>query len=94
MEPNVLDYEPELALFVPDEDPLVFYRAIARFAKKNLATDGKLYLEINENLGEETMVLFKDFGFKDIIIKQDIRGKDRMIRCGGRSQLDPSLRSG
>lgn len=94
MKPNVLDYEPELALFVTDEDPLVFCRAIARFAEKNLAPGGKLYLEINENLGKETVALFEESGFEEVILKKDFRGKDRMLRCEGRSLSDPSLRSG
>ncbi len=81
MKPNVLDYEPELALFVTDEDPLVFYRAIARFVEKNLAPGGKLYLEINENLGKEAVELFKESGFEDVTLKKDFQGKDRMIRC-------------
>jgi release factor glutamine methyltransferase len=82
MKPNVLDYEPGQALFVPDEEPLIFYRAIAGFAKKNLAPGGKLYLEINENLGKETLTLFIENGFNDIILRKDLQGKDRMIRCG------------
>jgi release factor glutamine methyltransferase len=81
MMPNVLEYEPDQALFVPDDDPLVFYRAIAAFAYLNLGKDGRIYLEINENLGKETMELLSLSGFKEIVIKQDIRGKNRMIRA-------------
>jgi release factor glutamine methyltransferase len=80
MLPNVLQHEPHLALFVPDDDPLIFYRAIADFAIKHLDTNGSLYLEINENLGEETVQLLKQMGFKKIELRQDLNGKDRMIR--------------
>ena len=81
MKKNVLDYEPSQALFVPDEDPLLFYRAIARFSRLKLSQKGKLYLEINENLGKETVLLLKNEGFTEISLKKDMRGKDRMIRC-------------
>jgi release factor glutamine methyltransferase len=80
MLPNVLQHEPHLALFVPDNDPLIFYKAIADFAIKHLDTNGSLYLEINENLGEETVQLLKQKGFKKIELRQDLSGKDRMIR--------------
>ena len=81
MQANVLDYEPHEALFVPDDDPLIYYRAIAKFSVMKLSPGGKLYLEINENLGEETVLLLKNEGFADIILKKDIHCKDRMIRC-------------
>jgi|JI6StandDraft_1071083.scaffolds.fasta_scaffold06096_6 release factor glutamine methyltransferase len=80
MLPNVLEHEPHLALFVPNDDPLIFYRAIADFAIKHSDTNGSLYLEINENLGEETVKLLKQMGFKNIELRQDMSGKDRMIR--------------
>ena len=80
MLPNVLQHEPHIALFVPDNDPLIFYKAIADFAIKHLDTTGSLYLEINENLGEETVQLLKQMGFKKIELRQDLSGKDRMIR--------------
>ncbi|HQT23511.1 MAG: protein-(glutamine-N5) methyltransferase, release factor-specific [Sphingobacteriales bacterium 17-39-43] len=79
MLPNVLEHEPHLALFVPNDDPLIFYRAIADFAIKHTDTNGSLYLEINENLGEETVQLLKQMGFKNIELRQDLSGKDRMI---------------
>jgi release factor glutamine methyltransferase len=78
---NVLDYEPGTALFVPDNDPLVFYRAITGFAKKTLVPGGELFLEINENLGEETVGLLEAEGFRDILLRKDMQGKDRFIRC-------------
>jgi release factor glutamine methyltransferase len=81
MQANVLEYEPPGALFVPDDDPLLFYRAIARFSGLKLSPQGRLYLEINENLGGETVMLLRNEGFTEIILKKDMRGKDRMIRC-------------
>jgi len=80
MLPNVLDYEPHMALFVPNNNPLIFYKTIADFAIKHLDTNGLLYLEINENLGEETINILKEKGLKNIELRQDLRGKDRMIR--------------
>jgi len=81
MQDNVLNHEPHLALFVEDENPLIFYRAITQFATKNLKPNGELYFEINEYLGKEMMALLEAFGFKNIQLKQDLFGKDRMI-CG------------
>lgn len=80
MNRNVLDYEPHIALFVPDGDPLMFYRHIAEFASKHLKTGGKLYLEINEALGNETAALLEKQGYRPIIHK-DSFGKDRMIEA-------------
>jgi release factor glutamine methyltransferase len=82
MQANVLDYEPQLALFVSDDDPLLFYRAIAGFSKQHLSKKGKLYLEINENLGNETVNILKVEGFSEVVLRKDISGKDRMIRAG------------
>ncbi len=81
MQQNVLKYEPERALFVDDNDPLMFYRAISALAKKYLKADGKLFFEINEYLGEEMKMLLKCEGFQNIEIKKDIFGKDRMLKC-------------
>ncbi|MFC7443936.1 Peptide chain release factor N(5)-glutamine methyltransferase [Mesoflavibacter sp. HG96] len=80
MQDNVLNHEPHLALFVDDENPLIFYRAITQFATKNLNPNGELYFEINEYLGKEMMSLLEEFGFKDIQLKQDLFGKDRMVK--------------
>lgn len=79
MLPNVLDHEPHLALFVPDEDPLLFYRAIARFGLINLKKGGRLYFEINAALGKETCELLESFGYHEIVLRKDINGRDRMI---------------
>ena len=78
MQPNVLDWEPASALFVPDSDPLLFYRAIANLATRLLADDGMLVLEINEQLGDETLHLFEEKGFRGTI-HSDFRGKPRML---------------
>ena len=80
MKANVLENEPHLALFVKDENPLVFYEAITRFAVSNLAEKGALYFEINEYLGNDMIDLLNDNNFKDIELKQDIFKKDRMIK--------------
>ena len=81
MHTRVLAHEPHLALFVPDEDPLLFYRGIARFCKTRLCAGGALYLEINEALGEKTKTLLQEEGFGEIILKKDLQEKDRMIRA-------------
>jgi release factor glutamine methyltransferase len=81
MNSNVLDYEPEGALFVSDDDPLVFYRRIAEFARANLMRGGYLFFEINEYLGTEMEDLLKGLGFSAIDLRQDINGKNRMIMC-------------
>jgi release factor glutamine methyltransferase len=78
---NVLEYEPHLALFVEDTDALLFYRKIAELAKKNLNPNGKLYFEINQYLGKETLSLLEDSGFRNVTLKKDIYGNDRMISC-------------
>lgn len=77
---NVLQHEPHLALFVDDDDALVFYREISEFSKKHLKKNGLLYFEINEYLGKDMKRLMHDSNFKDINLKQDIFNKDRMIK--------------
>ena len=79
MQSNVTDFEPHEALFVPDEDPLIFYRAIGRYASNNLKKGGRLYLEINENFGTQTFNELLSFEFNEIILKKDINGKERII---------------
>ena len=81
MSQNVLGYEPHLALFVPDDDPLVFYQKIALFGKKQLREGGRLYIEINEALGKEIVTLLSSLGYRDIVLRKDIFGRDRMVRC-------------
>ncbi|MEQ1677542.1 MAG: peptide chain release factor N(5)-glutamine methyltransferase, partial [Chitinophagaceae bacterium] len=81
MHPNVLQYEPGTALFVPDDDPLLFYKTITRFAKQHLADDGLLYFEIHEDIGKATSDLLHSEGFTTEL-KKDMQEKDRMIRSG------------
>jgi release factor glutamine methyltransferase len=78
---NVLEYEPHLALFVEDEDALLFYRKIAQIALKNLKSGGKLYFEINQYLSKETVDLLESLNFKNIDLRKDIYGNDRMIEA-------------
>ena len=79
MKPNVIENEPGSALFVPDNDPLVFYRKINELAKKNLKSGGRLYLEINQYLGKETKALFEN-GFIEVELRKDMFGNDRMLK--------------
>jgi release factor glutamine methyltransferase len=81
MSKNILNYEPEQALFVTDENPLVFYNAIADFALKHLNVNGKIYFEINEELSKDLKMMLLKKNLKNIIIKKDINGKDRIITC-------------
>lgn len=78
MRNNVLLYEPALALFVSDKEPLIFYEHLLKFSNQNLAKNGKIYMEINENLAKETELLFKNFNYQTSVFK-DLRGKDRLI---------------
>lgn len=81
MAPNVLEHEPHLALFVENESPLVFYKAIVELSKINLKKEGLLYFEINEYLGDETKALFSLDDFEDVQLKADIFAKNRMMRA-------------
>ena len=81
MEKNVLEHEPSIALFVPDEDPLKFYRAIAEYASSALKPEGALYFEINPIYEKETREMLQSLGFKDIETKEDAFGKKRMMRA-------------
>ena len=76
---NVLEYEPHLALFVADDDALIFYRKIGALALKSLRPNGKLFFEINQYLGKETVDLLNDLGFQNVELRKDIYGNDRMI---------------
>lgn len=81
MRPNVLENEPELALFVNDSNPLVFYKAIANAAKRHLKSEGYIFCEINEAFGIETATIYQEMGFVDVTIRKDINGKERMVRA-------------
>lgn len=79
MRPNVVDYEPHTALFVPDADPLCFYRAIARTARRMLRSSGRLYFEIYEMLAEQMAAMLNAEGYTDVVVREDFRGKPRLI---------------
>ena len=81
MEKNVLEHEPSIALFVPDEEPLKFYRAIAEYASSALKSEGALYFEINPIYEKETREMLEELGFKDIKTKEDAYGKKRMMKA-------------
>ncbi|AIG30771.1 glutamine methyltransferase [Flavobacterium psychrophilum] len=81
---NVLEYEPHLALFVEDNDSLLFYRKITELATRNLSNNGQLYFEINQYLGKETVELLEKYNFKNTTLKKDIYGNDRMIKVNFR----------
>lgn len=80
MHQNVLDYEPYQALFVSDEDPLVFYKRITNISSKHLVKGGSLFFEINQYLGKETEQLLKDHNFSEIELRKDMFGNDRMLK--------------
>lgn len=79
MAPNVLDNEPHLALFVPDNNPLLFYEKITEIALKNLTEDGMLFFEINQYLSEETKKMIENKGFKNVTLRKDLQENYRMI---------------
>jgi release factor glutamine methyltransferase len=79
MSKNVVDHEPGIALFVPDNDPMIFYRRIGEIGMKCLKVDGRLYVEIHEKLGSETASLFVDQGYRAVKIHKDLNGKERMV---------------
>ena len=81
MHVNVLNFEPHLALFVPDEDPLLFYRAIGNWGQQLLKTGGKLYLEIYENLADELVQLLQSLDYTQVKVHEDLNGKNRMVTC-------------
>lgn len=81
MQDNVLQHEPETALFVSNEDPLLFYRAIAKLAKTHLTLNGQLYFEINEYLSKEMQAMLEHEGFAEIELKKDMFGAYRMLKC-------------
>lgn len=81
MEHNVLDYEPATALFVPDDNPLLFYRAIAQYAMRALRHGGKLYFEINSRFAAETCTMLKELGFTDVEAVNDYRNMQRFVKA-------------
>jgi len=81
MEANVLHWEPSLALFVSDDDPLVFYRKIAQLAQEMLTENGTLYFEINQAYGRETMAMLEVLGYTWVELRKDVWGNDRMIKA-------------
>lgn len=81
MEANVLEYDPHTALFVSNEDPLIFYRAIGEFGLSHLEKDGALYFEINQYLSQETCDLLVAMGYKNVELREDINGNARMIKA-------------
>ena len=76
---NVTDFEPHLALFVQDNDPLIFYRKIAEFALSHLTAGGRLYVEIHQSLGRQCCQLLESMGFQSVVLRKDLSGNDRMI---------------
>ena len=76
---NVTDFEPHLALFVQDNDPLIFYRKIAEFALSHLTAGGRLYVEIHQSLGRQCCQLLESMGFQSVELRKDLSGNDRMI---------------
>ena len=81
MKRNVVEYEPSTALFVSDDDPLIFYKAIAEFGREKLNKGGRIYAEIHENLGEPVKGLFLSEGYQTVQLKKDLQEKDRMIKA-------------
>ena len=81
MQKNVLDFEPDLALFVANNNPLIFYKKIAQLAFESLNENGKLFFEINEQFGADTIAMLTEIGFVNIALKKDINDKDRMVKA-------------
>jgi len=81
MPPQVLQFEPHLALFTENEDPLIFYRGIAEFALQRLTEGGFLFFETNEFNAQAVVGLLKEIGFQEVTLRQDMQGKDRMVKC-------------
>ncbi|MFR1242916.1 MAG: protein-(glutamine-N5) methyltransferase, release factor-specific, partial [Butyricimonas faecihominis] len=79
----VLNYEPSRALFVPDTDPLMFYRKIAGFGRDHLNRGGLLFFEINEAFGKETVELLREMGYEDVELRKDINERERMVKARG-----------
>lgn len=80
MQPQVALYEPSQALFVPDEDPLLFYKAIFKIAAKKLVNHGKIYFEIHQDYGKEILILMNQHGFEKVTLRKDLAGNERMVK--------------
>ena len=89
MNKNVMDYEPSDALFVPDNDPLVYYQAISDFSWKHLSRPGLLYMEINERFGPDIKTLMLTKEFDKVEVNKDINGKDRFIMAEKNTPVNP-----
>jgi len=81
MAPHVVGFEPHMALFVPDQDPLLFYRTLAQFAGEKLLPGGQLFAEIHEDLAAGVVGQFESTGFQSVVLKKDMQGKDRMVKA-------------
>lgn len=79
--PNVIEFEPHTALFVPDTEPLLFYKAIAGFALEHLNNGGLLFFEIHRDFGQQTVQMLQTVGFVNIVLRKDLSGNDRMVRA-------------
>ena len=87
MRSNVIDFEPGEALFVPDKDPLLFYKSLAKWAQVLLKNGGEIFMELNEAKAVETAELFMERDFCEVELRTDINGKQRMLRCVFRESL-------
>lgn len=81
MRPNVIEHEPHTALFVPDENALVFYEALAQFGKEKLHANGAIYVEIQETRGEVVVQLFQKAMYKNVTLRKDMQQKERMVKA-------------
>jgi release factor glutamine methyltransferase len=81
MQPQVVEYEPHEALFAPDSDPLIFYKAVSRWAKKVLVPGGRIFVEIQERYGPQASKLFEQDGFTDVSVVRDLDNKDRIVQA-------------
>jgi len=88
MKPNVLDYEPHGAIFVDDDDPLLYYRAVSEFARTHLDVGGSLFFEINRAYGNDIARLLMEMGFGEVEIMKDIAGNDRFIKCRRQNDIN------
>jgi release factor glutamine methyltransferase len=81
MNSNVLDYEPHLALFVPNDSPIIFYDCIARIATEKLSNKGFLFFELNPDFADQVIEMLKNIGFQNIEVNIDLQGKNRMLKA-------------